>query len=628
VPEIITRICTLIIDTNILLALPRVDTVAWNVSDNEIQAEITVCILESVMDELYGLARDRLDIGKAAAAHQVYTHLLHLQRRAVASSISLPSGACLRFVDVPSAIHQPLDPENVDHQQIAFAQEQLQRVGDLFCAIVTRDQEMADVASAAQLQTAHSPIYIIAPGGGDLIEAIRQRFCRLLAWDTRTRGSKKVPPAEPSLKVRQPTLHQPPDTRTILRRVVRSLYSRIRAARHRAILTVAPLEIRLALTAHLALLLTGDKQRVLMLFVANERAALWWAEELRRRCALPGGSVLVFGSESITRLGHARVIIYRYDQIERRFDHHAARFQKAGRRTTAVVDQCDLVDPVVIAMLLLRSDQFIGFSQHPPGHTQAIGGRMLDAFFQDESIATYTFRDGNQDGWLQDFDLHRRPVLLDKEELDEYQRVTDEFLTLHGLISRQHPELRHVADFWQGLLQILGRTVDYKAANLFVLRERREAMAQLAAAKLAMVLQLLAEEGESARCLIFDYEQLWSKVLFRNLSELGRAVAVANHSFDAAQWETTWRNFESHKLDCLVLQGVPPPGLVPANIRRLVLLTPLTPLATLSAMTDWALSHTAGGRVLNVDMLYTRDTPEQEALIDFADGCCGVRFEV
>jgi hypothetical protein len=622
VPEAITRPCLLIVDTNILLMLPRIDAVDWQALDSNINAEVTVCILESVMDELYGLARDQLNTSKATAAQQAYTYLLNLQQRAVAGKIPLLSGGHLQFAGVPAAIHSPLDPANVDHQQIAFAQEQIRRVPKLFCAIVTRDQEMADIAAASRPR-----VFIIAPGGGNIAEAIRQRLHRLLLWDSLPQAGEQAGMPAPSVKPKRLRSKHPRDAHSRLQQVVRNLYSRIRAARHRAILTIAPLEMRLALTAHLATLLTTDRQRVLLLFVANERTALWWGEELRRRCQLPTGSILVFGTESITRLAQARLVIYRYDQIERRLHQHATRFQKAGRRITAVVDSCDLLDPVAIAMLLLRCDQFIGFTQHPPGHTQAVGGRMLDAFFQEESIAAYTFADAEQDGWLHPFDLLRRPVYLAEDELEEFDKTNDEFLRLHSAICKRHPELQRATDFWQTLLHFLGRTVDDKAANLFVLRERREALAQMTRAKLAMVSRLLEEGGDSARCLIFDYEQLWSNVLLGYLSEQGYAVAVVERLSDFSQWEVIWRRFENCKLDCVILQDVPPAGLVPAGIKRLILLTPITPLAVLSAMTDWTLAHTASGQVVSVDIIYSVATPEEEAMMDFADSCCGVRFE-
>lgn len=41
---------------------------------------------------------------------------------------------------------------------------------------------------------------------------------------------------------------------------------------------------------------------------------------------------------------------------------------------------------------------------------------------------------------------------------------------------------------------------------------------------------------------------------------------------------------------------------------------------------DRSLSHAVGGAVVSVDLLYTRHTPEQQAMADIADGCFELRF--
>ena len=604
-----------IVDTNIFLDVPDILAFNWGVSP------ITVYILRSVLDELYGLARDRIDQAKARAAQRAVDNLEGILQRIPAEGYSLPAGGQLFLADAPSRIQHPLDPESVDHQQIALAREHSKATPSRFCAIVTRDREMHDIAISTR-----PTVPVVMPGGGPIESAIQQQLRRLIDW-WEPPGVQAALPGEgqPVEKV-GPTPRPHPDPQAQIRRMVRRLYGRVRAVNHRAILTIAPREMRLALSAHLVHILTRAKRRVIFLFVADERTAKEWAGELRQRCQLPAKSVLVFGDEPISRAGQARVILYGYDQIERRLSHHAIRFAKAGRNITALVDGCDLVDPVGIAMLLFDCDQFIGFTRHPPGHAQAVGGRMLDVFFQQQTVATYTFADAEQDGWLRPFDVIRQPVTFDESESAHYGEINDEFVTLHTEIRRRYPELEQEGDFGPPLHRILARTVDHKAASLFSLREQREALAQMTVAKLDVVGQLVSEAGNPSRCLIYDSEQLWTQVIRRQIAEQGKSVQVLGPQIGFSDWQEVWRQFERNQLDCLILHDVPPSDLVPARINRLILLTPLTPLTLLAAVTDWALSHAASGPTLGVDLLYTVDTPEQQAMMDFADTCCGLRL--
>jgi hypothetical protein len=373
-------------------------------------------------------------------------------------------------------------------------------------------------------------------------------------------------------------------------------------------------------------ILTEPEKRVIFLFVADAHAAKNWVQELRQRCKLPAESLLVFGEQPIARVDKARVVLYRHDQIKRRLGQHVRRFTEAGRQVTAVVDSCDLLDPAGIAMLLFDCDQFIGFTRHPSGHAQAFGGRMLDAFFEQQTIATYTFADAEQDGWLHSFDVIRQPVAFQKDELAHYNKLSDQFVALHGDIRRRYPELRRDGDFGLSLYQVLARNADHRAANLFTLREEREELAQMAQAKVDVVVRLVESAGMPAGCLVFDDRSLWSMVLCRRLTAQGKSVQVLPPPGDP-DLQSVWKLFERKQLDCLILHNVPPADLSRACINRLILLTPLAPLTLLSDVTDWALSHAVPGfTVVGVDLLYTVDTPEQGMMMDFADTCCGLRL--
>ncbi len=605
--------CTLIIDTNILLDIPNIHNFNWGVQP------VNLKILQSVRDELRGLARDQMDRKLARTAQSAFDKLNNLQRRAPAEGYPLPGGGHLCFTDDLPEIAHPLDAESVDHKQIALALTLMKAYPNKFCAIVTRDREMADIAAATRPN-----VLVVMPVGNDIEKAIQAQLPRLIEWWQQFHEAAAEDKPQPIKQAR--ASRQRPDRQARIRQVVRRLYGQIRSARHRAILAIAPLELRLALSTHLIEVLTAKKRRVVFLFVQDAAMADWWAAELHRRCQLPNGSVFVFGGEPIARVGPIRVVIYRHDQIERRVDQHMARFRDAGRRVSAVVDGCDLMEPVEIAMLLFECDQFIGFTRHDLKHVQAVGGRMLSAFFQQQTVASYTFADGEQDGWLHSFDVIRRPTPFNDEELKLYQAVNDEFLACHARISLQYPALNRSRDFWQTLHRILDRAVDSRAAELFALRERREEAARLTANKLEVAARLIAEAAKPARCLIFDYDGLWTKLLQERLAKLDRSVAVAGQETEPAAWEQTWRQFEAAKLDCLILKNMPPPGAVKAQIKRLILLTPLAPLTSLAAMVDWTLSHAASGSAVSVDLLYTVDTPEQQAMIAFAETCCGLRF--
>ena len=105
-----------VIDTNILMVIPTIHRLDWGVQP------ITVYVLDAVVNELRGLARDQEDRSKAAAAQEALSILDNMQRRSPPEGTPLPNNAGrLVFAKAPSNISPPLDPTSVDHQQIALA---------------------------------------------------------------------------------------------------------------------------------------------------------------------------------------------------------------------------------------------------------------------------------------------------------------------------------------------------------------------------------------------------------------------------------------------------------------------------------------------------------------------------
>jgi len=608
--------CAVVVDTNILLDIPNIKELDWGVQS------VKVFVLESVVGEIGKLSRKAEIQPLTKKAETAYKDIRNLQRQSAADGIELPNGGRLYFAPVPKQMPEWFEPGNVDQQQIVFATNYLQENPGVFCAIVTMDRKMAEIAHFA-----HPDLQVIMPSGFKVAEdKIRESLRHQYGWHSRIRPHDNQPAEDGSVKNGRPTPRTRPDPEARVDQVARSLYGRIRSTNHRAMLNVAPKELRIALTARLVSTLTNNKRRIVLLFVLDEQEAEYWVGELRKRCDLPAGAILVFGHDHLPRVGQTRVVIYRHDQIERRMEQHASRFAQAERRLTAIVDGCDLLDPVGIAMLLFECDQFIGFTRLPPGHVQATSGRMVEVFFDEETIATYTFADAEEDGWLHPFDVLRRPVTLTDDALMAYEKTNDKFLKSHGRMSRKYPELQRSSEFWRALLRVLVQNVDLGAAELFKLQEEREAIAQMAPAKREKITEMIEQAGAPARCLIFDHEGLWSYVLKRHLADHGRTVSVITPGIDQAIWEERWRQFKDGRIDAFILQEVPPELLSLAAINRLILLSPLTPLATLAAMTDWSLSHSSSGPAVCVDLLYTTGTPEQEAMMDFADTCCGLRY--
>ena len=156
--------CAVIVDTNILMEVPEIYDLNWGVDPT------TVYVLRPVLDELYGLARDRQNRAKARAAQSAHDKLIHISRQMPPEGHPLPGGGRLLFPAAPSQIQAPLDPESVDHQQIALAREHLKATPSRFCAIVTRDREMQDIAISTR-----PTVPVVMPGEGGDVHSETQR---------------------------------------------------------------------------------------------------------------------------------------------------------------------------------------------------------------------------------------------------------------------------------------------------------------------------------------------------------------------------------------------------------------------------------------------------------------------
>lgn len=503
-----------------------------------------------------------------------------------------------------------------------------------FCAIVTHDREMTTIAS-----TAEPEVQVVSPAIHNIEESIRLQFSLRLDWwqrwrqkleqDLKVASSEEASTAPQSIKPvhKRRILVRDPEAR--LKRIISNFYGRVKANRHRVILSIAPLQARLALTVHLISMYKRTPRRVVMLFVESQTVAEWWTAEIRAKCELPANAVLLFRDHGLTRDQSCRVVIYRHDQIETRFKQHSARLSENQRLISVIVDSCDMLSPEQLAILLFEDHQFVGYTLYQLGHAQARGGRMLGHFFEQQSILSYSFADAEEDGWLRSFDLIRHPILWLPEEKEAYDKTNSSFIQAYNDVLKEYPSLSRGSDFWDTLQDLLDVVADARTANLFQLRERREEMAQIAHAKLEAVLSILTTNGDRRGCnLIYDPCGYWTPVLTKALSENKLVGEVVTTKTTYAEWENIWHRFEHNKLDVILFSSMPPFGLSRTNINRLIISTPITSLAALAAVTDWTLTHANphSRNPVEIHLLYVPATPEEQAMLDFADSVCGLRF--
>ena len=620
----------LIIDTNILIEIPRIVDFDWK------QPEVELYILHSVLDELNSLMRDRSQESKARAAQSAYMLLSNLMNRAIEGSIPLSGGKVrLFFCPSPTQGVPSLNLRMVDDQLLAFGQ-QLERTNPgRLCVLVTMDRDLVDRA-----ENLEPKVRTISPSQARIKENLpkflrRKVEARQVEIRTNT-GLVEQRQAQEKLR-RSPRSSPSPEER--LKRQVRKFHSQIIAARHRAILSITPLQARLALVNHLVALLEKSPRRIVLLFVENSSMAEFWAAEIRASSGLKSKDVIIFRDQALSLKDPPRVVIYRHDQIQARAKHHLARLQKASLLATVIVDHGDNVSPEQLLLLLLGNHQFIGFTRFQPSEMQfaegrrfvpSRSGRLLHHFFANQSVLCYTFVDGEKDGWLQPFELIRQPVSWQDWEAEEDQDLKQQFDSSYQKAMKDHPNLK-IGYFWDELQELLGLVADSNAAKLFALQEQQEELAQGAHNKLSKVLALAPQShGETKpRNLIFDPSGVWALKINEELTKLGLAAAHMDRDTAIEKWEQSWNDFETGKLAALILQVVPPTIFSKkAHISRLVFMTPNYSHNELASMLDWTLMHTHPTvQPVELHVLYVSNTQEEQNMRDFAESVCGLHFQ-
>lgn len=594
---------TVLPDTNFLLDYPNIHEETWQLRP------LRLLISDVVISELEGLSRNEYPL-LAENARQALNVMTILQQQAKKGHTGYQQGNVnVDFISRPTRVLPPLESKKPDHQLIATARSLL--IADLpqFCAILSNDRELCHIAEALSVIT-------VIPSERGNPDRFHEELLRKYEWWEKLRQVE--PPATPKRSVRRL------DAQDHFERLVDHLYSQVRAARHRTILSLAPLSSRIGLTARVIERVPNPDRRVIMLVVSSQAAAVHWAEEIQKRGRFKEGDIQIFGMDSLSRLERARAIIYRFDQMARRLPKHMDRLKQAQQRLTAIVDGCDTVDAADLAPLLFDCDQFIGFNHYPTAIAQSSVGRLLEAFVRGRSILTYSFADAERDGWGHSFDFFHHQVTFTPDEEEYWQELNDKYLRQREKVVHQNPQLNYADNFWEGLGHVLSETVAPEAAELFPLRERREEMTHLARNKLEIVKQLVRATPKAPyRRLILDYAQQWTPVLRQQLTEMGLHVAELTPNGDQRQ---IWEGFTGNKLDTLLLSNAPVFSLPGAYFHQLIILTPFRPIPEISAIVDWALSHTHAKDALRIDLLYVADTPEKVAMLEVAEACFNVRY--
>jgi hypothetical protein len=306
------------------------------------------------------------------------------------------------------------------------------------------------------------------------------------------------------------------------------------------------------------------------------------------------------------------------------FPKYVTRLHQAGSRLTVLADGCDAMDPVAAAVLLNESDQFFGIKRFPAGYQRTPSSRLMNVALRNNLVLEYTFGDAERDGWGHPFELVLHKIEFTPGELSYWDEINAKFIQRRQRAFENHPELSTCADFWETLNEVLSNAVDMEDVELIKVREEREQLAQLAQNKASCVFDLFAESAAAPapyRRLVFDCERQWTHLLLKGSDKVG----VKAGELEAGEEQSkTWEHFTGSKLNTLILSTVPNQDLPRCIYHQLIILTPLRPLSEIMAMLDWVLSHTFIKESLRIDLLYTRDTPEELAMMETAEAIQGI----
>ena len=598
---------TVLPDTNYLLDFPFLLEEKWLLSPLEI------LISETVSSELRGLTQNKNPQRSQKA--EVALREINKYRGPLAELSEGKNGVSIKFVERYTDPSNVLDTKIPDHQIIAYANELLHEDHPRFCAILSNDQELVDIAEAITVFTVsrHNE------------QRFHQELSRKFEWWQKGKEAEHSKAVSIQKTPRVQKVETLSEKQILLNRTIKRLYRRIEAVGCHTTIYLAPMEARIAITLEVLRRLRSPDKQTIIVAVETKEAAQYWAGELRQLGSYSSSEIQIFGVDPVDRIDQAKVVIYRHDQIARRIPHHVARLDQAEKRITAVIDGCDLLDPVELAILLYESDQFIGLNHYPLGYRQTRGHRMLSAILHNRSLINYSFADAECDGWGPTCDLYLQKIEFTMEERKMWDEINAEYVRQRESAVEEYPDLGETDDFWDALEHLLNRAAIPEIVELIKLREQREQMGQIAHNKLPKIIQLIRSTPKQPyRRLIFDYSHQWTPVLLKELPQTGINVAELPEGEDQRE---TWDDFAGNKVDTLLLSKVPDLSLPGAHFHQLIIITPFRPMDEILAMIDWALSHTQTKDALGIDLLYVDDTPEEIAMLELAEASFGLRYE-
>mgnify|MGYP001028566870 FL=1 len=593
-------------DTNFLLDHPAVHEENW------LLPSLEILITETVISELRGLAKS-VDPNLARKA-QIALQEIEKYQGVPSDPTENQTDVVVKIVERYTNLVAPLDPQIPDHQLIAYAHKQLHSNPPRFCAILSNDKILREIAEVLA-------VYTVSRQNDN---RFHQELLRKYEWWIKVNDAKRLNKT-PVKKALIKSVRRKPATKQIrLSRMIKKLYRRIESVGCRTTVFLAPLQARLTLALEIVNRQRNPDRHVVIVVVRNKEMAQFWAGELRQMGKFTTTQVEIFGTDPAERLDQARIVIYRHDQVSRRLPQHVSRLAQAEKKITAVVDGCDLLDPVELALLLYECDQFIGLNHLPIGCRHTPGHRMLNAALHNHSLIDYSFADAERDGWGHPCDLYLNEIQFSLEELQAYDQINTNYVQQRQRAIQKYPELSDTESFWDQLDRLLERAAKPELVDMIKYREQLEEMAQICRGKLEKVNMLLAlVTKQPYRRLIFDFTRQWTPVLLNHLNKLAGFAAELPHGEEQRK---VWDQFAGNRINTLVLSDVPAIDLPGANFHQLIILTPLRPMAEILDMIDWALSHTQTNDALRLDLLYVSGTPEEIAMIELAEASFNLRY--
>jgi len=210
-------------DTNFLLDFPAVHREKWLIPSLEI------LISETVISELRGLSNND-DPNRARKAKAALLEIEKFQGPLVDLTES-HFGVKINIVERCTDLVEPLDPRKPDHQLIAYARMQLHSADPRFCAILSNDKELCDIAEALT-------VYTVSRQNE---QRFHQELQRKYEWWEKAKiaESPELIPAKQAKKVRPPKKQASKQTQ--LSRTVKKLYRRIEAVGCRTTIYLEPI---------------------------------------------------------------------------------------------------------------------------------------------------------------------------------------------------------------------------------------------------------------------------------------------------------------------------------------------------------------------------------------------------